>query len=89
MTTLPTLQPAPLTLDQCKALLAANRPHVRVRDGHGEAGRRVRMTRIGHDGLSPVVHGTYEVYGVARGGAGMSTTHGGYWKASDLVDDNG
>jgi hypothetical protein len=88
MLTLP-VQPAPLTLDACRAMLAAGRTRVRVRDGHGEAGRRVRIYRIGHDGLSDVVWGEYEIYGVARGGAGMSTTHIGYWKACDLVDDNG
>jgi hypothetical protein len=90
MTTLPTTTAAPLTLEAIRALLASGLTRARIRPGHGEAGRQVNIDGIYRDWQGAVlVHGQYEVFGVAAGGAGMSTTHGGFYKPSDLVDDNG
>jgi hypothetical protein len=87
MLTLPT---QPLTLERCRQLLASGQTRMRIRPGHGEAGRKVNIDGIYRDWQGAVlVHATYEIYGVAAGGAGMSTTHGGFYKPSDLVDDNG
>jgi hypothetical protein len=88
MTTLPTVQP--LTLDRCRALLASGHTRVRIRPDHGEAGRQVNIDGIYRDWQDVVlIHGTYEIFGVAAGGAGMSTTYGGFWRVDDLIDDNG
>jgi hypothetical protein len=87
MTTSPSPTPPasqPLTLAACRDLLARGRTKLRVRAGHGEAGREVTMYRIGATVDGPVVWGTYEVYSIARGGAGRSDQHVGYWKAEDL-----
>jgi hypothetical protein len=86
MLTLPTTTPAPLTLEACRAMLAAGRTRVRVpREGN----RQATIDGIRFLNGEPLIHGTYEVYGVARGGAGKSETFGGWWRAEDLIDDNG
>jgi hypothetical protein len=86
MTTLPTPTAAPLTLDACRAMLVAGRTRVRVpREGN----RQATIDGIRFLNGEPLIHGTYEVYGVARGGAGKSETFGGLWKPEDLIDDNG
>jgi hypothetical protein len=77
---------APLTLEAIRALLASGLTHARVRPGHGEAGRQVNIDGIYRDWQGAVlIHGTYENFGVAAGGAGMSTTHGGFWEVGDLI----
>jgi hypothetical protein len=81
-----TLPTQPLTLDRCRQLLASGQTRMRIRPGHGEAGRQVNIDGIYRDWQGAVlVHGTYEVFGMASGGAGMSATHGGFWELGDLI----
>jgi hypothetical protein len=79
MLTLP-VQPAPLTLDACKAMLAAGRTRVRVpREGN----RLATIYRIDGHG----VWGSYMTWRCERG-IGVEEEHCGVWHAHELVDAN-